>query len=177
MAITLEQAAERFIPHEFTIDGLDKWLTNQNIDVDGDSRFFHSWHHYENALDEANANVCIRELKGMDADCWTNHDNGIIVQMRDENGEPTIGAAFMYGVEEYLTDAYPVLDDTEFSEVEDRWLRDWFDQEKDAKDWEPPEGIDAEEVYRAWLSADEPTTVGNEMDSPDFNRLTAQLAA
>ena len=67
MTITLEQAAERFIPHEFTIDGLDKWLTNQNIDVDGDSRFFHSWHHYENALDEANANVCIRELKGMDA--------------------------------------------------------------------------------------------------------------
>ena len=120
MTITLEQAAERFIPHEFTIDGLDKWLTNQNIDVDGDSRFFHSWHHYENALDEANANVCIRELKGMDADCWTNHDNGIIVHMRDENGEPTIGAAFMYGVEEYLTDAYPVLDDTEFSEVEDR---------------------------------------------------------
>ena len=57
--------------------------------------------------------------------------------MRDENGEPTIGAAFMYGVEEYLTDAYPVLDDTEFSEVEDRWLRDWFDQEKGAKDWEP----------------------------------------
>ncbi|RGY75573.1 hypothetical protein DXA22_08605 [Bifidobacterium pseudocatenulatum] len=137
MTITLEQAAERFIPHEFTIDGLDKWLTNQNIDVDGDSRFFHSWHHYENALDEANANVCIRELKGMDADCWTNHDNGIIVHMRDENGEPTIGAAFMYGVEEYLTDAYPVLDDTEFSEVEDRWLRDWFDQEKGAKDWEP----------------------------------------
>ena len=90
MTITLEQAAERFIPHEFTIDGLDTWLTNQNIDVDGDSRFFHSWHHYENALDEANANVCIRELKGMDADCWTNHDSGIIVHMRDENGEPTI---------------------------------------------------------------------------------------
>lgn len=42
MTITLEQAAERFIPHEFTIDGLDKWLTNQSIDVDGDSRFFHS---------------------------------------------------------------------------------------------------------------------------------------
>ena len=174
---TLEQAAERFIPHEFTIDGLDKWLDGQHIDADGDSRFFHSWHHYENALDEANANVCLRELKAMGADCWTTYDNGVIVRMRDEDGEPTIGAAFMYGAREYLNDVSPVLDDTEFSEVEDRWLRDWFEQEKNAAGWEPPEGIDMETAYRAWLSVDEPSTVGNELDGPDFDQLAAQLAA
>lgn len=163
-----DQAVRRFGYGEVEREDVDRWIDDQQTDSNGAGRFFDGWTGSEerDALNEANANVCRRELDALGID-YHNSGKGIIVPLRDDEGNPTVGAAFMYGVDSFMQDE-PVLDDGEFSEVVDQRMRDWFEQEADAQGWEPPEGTNMDDAYSHWLRLAEPTDL-DDLEPPDFD--------
>lgn len=163
-----DRAVRRFGYGEVEREDVDRWIDDQRTDSNGAGRFFDGWTGSEerDALNEANANVCRRELDELGID-YHNSSKGIIVPLRDDEGNPTVGAAFMYGVDSFMQDE-PVLDDGEFSEVADQRMRDWFEREADAQGWEPPEGTSMDDVYSQWLRLAEPTDL-DDLETPDFD--------
>lgn len=84
----------------------------------------------------------------------------------------TEGAAFMFGVFDFIETRYPILDDDDYSEREDKYLRDYFNDE--LGDTELPDDVTVGEVYNAWYDATWPS---DEDCCLDLSKVPEYIAA
>lgn len=179
----LEKAFNVFGRMPFRYQDLEEWV-RENSNYAGDGYFFKDA--YANIAEASNLVTCRAYLYGGKPDVGTDEDglNGAYVwnvflprfdgmrvsllEPHDWNAEylnerldVTEDAAFMYGVSTFLEYDMPILDDSDYSEREDRVLRAFFHASFDAT---LPDDVSEEDIYRAWWELTWPTP-----DTCDFD--------
>ena len=114
----------------FDYERLVSWARD-NSDGDGWGTFFSIIS--PNVIDVSNSAYCLDYLRTIHAcvstQTWVPTETGFMLELFDDDGTVTEGAAFMLGVEEFIELSYPVLDDDDYFEREDKYLRDYFTDE------------------------------------------------
>ncbi|TPF92887.1 hypothetical protein BW14_06910 [Bifidobacterium sp. UTBIF-68] len=157
----------------FDYERLVSWARD-NSDGDGWGTFFNIIS--PNVIDVSNSAYCLEQLRTIHArvstHTWVPTETGFMLELFDDDSTVTEGAAFMLGVEEFIELSYPILDDDDYFEREDKYLRDYFTDE--LADRELPDDVTVGELYNAWYDA---TWPNDEDCYLDLNKVPEYIAA
>lgn len=155
---------------DFDYDRLESWVRGES-DSEGWGTFFNII--FPNVIDVSNSAYCLHRLRAMHAcvstQTWVPTETGFMLELVDDDATIAEGAAFMFGALEYIELSYPILDDDDYSEREDKYLRDYFTDE--LGDTDIPADVTVDELYDAWYDATWPSDEDCDLDLsriPDY---------
>lgn len=150
----LEAAYDVFAPCDYNRCAVERWA-HDNADYRGWGVFLGTYPGNGDAILESNRMTCYDMLRRLGTSEYIDRD-ALHVELIDEHGALTAGAAFMYGAERFISDEYPILDDEDAIAREYAWLTDYFDRTIDDDDI--PAGTTREEAFNAWIDIDQPNS-------------------